>query len=328
MSTHLEEIEKEKDELAVTEFPASLPREFSIEGGLEDLLSANVGLLCDKLKAMGGQKLTASYSGSWDSSDFIRFDHDCDIDLPQESMFIYDADMASEGDAPLVKIPVDKACEKVIDQILSKHHEDYTYGAGGNGEIVFDAHNIACTVLGFDCHEVDADVIDSGSSSDVVVGEDEENRQAAWPSPEQNDSSGELKLRILFDELKYLGAKSVTVDYSGGGDSGDVGDTVCNEIDLSDNSLQFNSVNSLVNSGNSVSIMNALREVTFDMMSRHHSGFENNEGGGGSVVFDIENGTVTWSGYYNPEPEYKEKARDEVTIEGKTPSLSSAAKPV
>ena len=85
--------------------------------------------------------------------------------------------------------------------------------------------------------------------------------------------------------LRELGATHVSVSYSGYGDSGQIEDVVVHKDD------------ELVTIPDD--IFHRLSEAAWAIIALDHSGFENNEGGGGEITWDVTAGKIHLSHYDN-----------------------------
>lgn len=115
---------------------------------------------------------------------------------------------------------------------------------------------------------------------------------------------------VLMSELARLGVKKAIVEYSGSGDSGQI-----DSIDLfDDDSAEPNKLLEMVTnikiksrhgtweSGEwkvtekeeFATVQNALDEFCNQAIDERHGGFENNDGGQGEFVFDVDSNTIKY----------------------------------
>ena len=84
----------------------------------------------------------------------------------------------------------------------------------------------------------------------------------------------------------------VEVQYHGSGDCGGIEDVnvngTLNQLAMMHLIVKHHDHDEVI----SVSIENAIRDVCNDLIDRRHGGFENNEGGGGTITFDAVEKTV------------------------------------
>jgi hypothetical protein len=115
--------------------------------------------------------------------------------------------------------------------------------------------------------------------------------------------------QLLLSALRSAGVENVRVQYEGMGDSGGIED-----IDFSPSGVYVKGKNTIVISTNygwnqdpsvSVSIKkmdleNGLADFAERLVSHFgHGGYENNEGGGGEVIFNVMNDRIDVEHYYN-----------------------------
>lgn len=96
---------------------------------------------------------------------------------------------------------------------------------------------------------------------------------------------------LFFVALQARGVTSVEIRYEGSGDSGGIEDrTVLPDgTDLSDEIMLLVAdwhQEKLVTKA--MPLIEALDETAMQLVEREHGGWENNEGGGGTVTFDVE----------------------------------------
>jgi hypothetical protein len=144
----------------------------------------------------------------------------------------------------------------------------------------------------------------ASAQSPVVIGTDlvEIKEQARTRRIQTN------KLAILA-AMKAAGIKVVTVEYTGEGDSGNGMDVSAEggseletntQVDLMVVSNSWNEGAKCWDSQEVVetmSLADALEKFVDDLIEKHHSGFENGDGGGGSVTLDAKEGTVAYEKY-------------------------------
>lgn len=117
---------------------------------------------------------------------------------------------------------------------------------------------------------------------------------SAFPSPEHKT--------ILLTQLRTLGVKTVEVDFSGGGDSGDIDnvnvyDNNMKYVDLTVHSLDWPEESSTLDPITKTwvhtertslkSLDHILRNVTYDALAASGLDWYNNDGGEGALVIDF-----------------------------------------
>jgi hypothetical protein len=119
--------------------------------------------------------------------------------------------------------------------------------------------------------------------------------------------------------LLDLGVSEVVVEYSGGGDSGDVSDVSCKpaplldllasrQIEIRRESGAFQGAEYVYQvKSMSCSIRQALQDFTLNWVSQDHSGWENNDGGSGSLRIDVlaDSFTLNHTEYYQESTDYE-----------------------
>ena len=118
----------------------------------------------------------------------------------------------------------------------------------------------------------------------------------------------EKNLRKLFAELQKEGVKTVTVSYGGYGDSGEIeSTTVVPEVDFNDKKLSFLLTTQIYQNKKwfdkeetiELDLVNAIDHIAYEIQAAHNAGYENNEGGGGEITFNVESKVVQHEHYYN-----------------------------
>lgn len=88
----------------------------------------------------------------------------------------------------------------------------------------------------------------------------------------------------VIQKLREAGVKAATVTYYGANDEG-------GEIDIRAEGADGVGIHL------EDSLANAVEAFVDNLQSEYHAGFENDDGGGGAVVFDVDSGEVTYSRY-------------------------------
>ena len=131
---------------------------------------------------------------------------------------------------------------------------------------------------------------------------------------ETRQSSLERRIQLnkatILEAMQKAGVQSAIVEYTGEGDSG-------NGVDVSveggfplamDIEVSIVVVNSTwdadarrwesMESTKTTSLAEALEQMADDLIELHHSGYENNDGGGGSITFDAQAESVSYEYYH------------------------------
>jgi hypothetical protein len=100
--------------------------------------------------------------------------------------------------------------------------------------------------------------------------------------------------KALLAALKRSRARRVTIDYDGEGDSGQIGEVAAESatgrpVDL----VRKITLNLRGEPYQYATLQEALEDFAWVVLAVYHSGFENNEGGFGTLSFDVRKGTVT-----------------------------------
>jgi hypothetical protein len=90
--------------------------------------------------------------------------------------------------------------------------------------------------------------------------------------------------------LHTNGVATVTVGYSGDGDSGQVDDIV----GLDANGVAVDLVFAGMPADETKGLHEMIEEFAWDVIAFEHDGFENNDGGFGSLEIDVEARTIKW----------------------------------
>lgn len=99
------------------------------------------------------------------------------------------------------------------------------------------------------------------------------------------------KLQTIVDKMAELGINSATIEYSGGGDEGEISEiTVDPDVEIDKEKITLTSKRKM-------DIESALEEITWNLVYKHYEGFEIDDGGGGTLFIDVKSGTATLSHY-------------------------------
>lgn len=124
--------------------------------------------------------------------------------------------------------------------------------------------------------------------------------EAASPVPGTADEAIIANKQLLMDALRAAGGKRAQIDYSGDGDSGQVNDVVVEPAIPLAREVPFFASSSTFEGGAwqvtykqvALSLQHALEAFAYDVVTKHHDGYENGDGGSGEVIFDCESGGV------------------------------------
>lgn len=90
----------------------------------------------------------------------------------------------------------------------------------------------------------------------------------------------------LLAALRAAGITSVSVEYNGEGDSGQVDDILAHRGDT-----KIKAAATILSTGRSLS--DEIDDFAWELLDVYHGGFENNDGGQGQITIDVAAGTVT-----------------------------------
>ncbi|UTS82732.1 DUF6878 family protein [Phaeobacter piscinae] len=93
------------------------------------------------------------------------------------------------------------------------------------------------------------------------------------------ESEDETRAKLR-EEIKALGVKEVDISYHGGGDEGNIEDAVFSISDTSKLKVPYD-------------LTRRFSDWAWDFICGYHGGFENNEGGFGTLTWDIASGAIT-----------------------------------
>ena len=128
---------------------------------------------------------------------------------------------------------------------------------------------------------------------------------ASWEEREKRYVAKLAEARIhtkplLFDALSSLGVVTVTVEFNGSGDSGQIEeikavDAAGNEILLDQSNVVIKTVNGMDDSieENSCTLLEAIDTACWDWLKETHGGWVNDDGAMGNFVLNVANRTVT-----------------------------------
>ena len=107
----------------------------------------------------------------------------------------------------------------------------------------------------------------------------------------------ELREKLL-TKLREMGVTDIEVEYSGYGDSGQLESTTYTPKIGTD--VDFDSIPPFWGNGDPIkrNLDSAVSDFVWDVISGHYGGFENNEGGGGTVIWDVANDKITLEHYW------------------------------
>ena len=103
---------------------------------------------------------------------------------------------------------------------------------------------------------------------------------------------------VVFDILAATGITSVTVDFDGEGDSGQIESVIACvgatrvELPTTPVTLQHVSWNRDALSNRTEPLREAIETLCYDYLEQTHAGWENNDGAFGSFTFDVDNRTI------------------------------------
>jgi len=120
----------------------------------------------------------------------------------------------------------------------------------------------------------------------------------AWEKRERESFARNRE--VIFAALEARGITSVTVLYEGSGDSGGIEDLSPMPTNASlegDVTVLRNSWEKAELVSEAVPLRELLEDTAMQIVSFDHGGWENNEGGGGEVTWDVAEKTVTLEHY-------------------------------
>ena len=89
---------------------------------------------------------------------------------------------------------------------------------------------------------------------------------------------------LIVNAMKQAGISTAVIEYSGSGDSGNVDDvTFTPEVDAR-----------VTIEDEDVSLNEAVRDFANELIDSEHSGYENDDGGSGTITINAETNLVTW----------------------------------
>jgi hypothetical protein len=127
----------------------------------------------------------------------------------------------------------------------------------------------------------------SNDATDIILSFEAEERRRREKLPAAK--------AVLLAALKKTRAASVTIVYDGEGDSGQIGDITAKSAGAR-RPLKLSGTVSLDLDGTLkeyASLEEAIEQFAWDVLHAYHDGFENNEGGYGTITIDVAKGMVT-----------------------------------
>lgn len=105
--------------------------------------------------------------------------------------------------------------------------------------------------------------------------------------------------RAIFAALRLVGIEQVVIEYGGGGDSGEIEDVAATPKALTNEDKVF--VRPLpstwgtpeIKLAEEVGLRDGVESFAWDLLEYKHGGWENNDGGRGTITFDVATETVT-----------------------------------
>lgn len=304
------------------------PQQITI-GTHAELAKINAWLMCEQLESLGVSQMSVEYRGSWDCSEFLKFDHDgIDDAVLDETVHIYKIDPEDDSQCSLSSMPLDEAFDVVIDSLTDEHHSDYGSEHGGGGTFVFHAQAREVLHKSYENVELEKDVESVGSDTSPFFDDfDDENPPALEQPLERPDEIDALNRRLLLTEMKKIGVTSMEFSYSGSGDDGQIefshaegagAEQIDRKIMLLNHRGQFEAK----------SIEAKVEFICNNIISEFHGGYEIGEGGGGKVTIDVVGNTVRWYGYNDLESQTEKHWSDESVIRCSPPAeLARAPRP-
>jgi len=238
----------------------------------ENPLATLLTQVCAAMREKGATKATAEYYGSGGSGDYFG------THLDQAG----DAEVQIQGRVLKLK----EAVHLLFEQTVEEHHEYYAEDNGGGGDLTLFADGVMDLSAYFTTTTEFAD----SSREDV------EEKPASVPTNKAEIRASNL--RRIMDAMVTLSITSITVDYSGGGDSGGVDEVhihgdVPEDFDLEVwemRSFYSNTIRDWIVQPQIArrSLKDAAEHLADLLIDSYHGGFEDNDGGKGEVTFSLE----------------------------------------
>jgi len=229
--------------------------------------------VCAAMRTYNVAQASTEYHGSGDSGEIY------DTTLSP----VCDAKIEVQGRPVSLVDAAAALCEEAIDHC----HNGYMNDNGGGGTITCHAQGLM---------EIDAydEVLRPTHTSTRVKGVREKNNEEQ-AAPSSQSECNAVNIRRITDAMESAGIKSISVQYSGGGDSGSIDDVTISKdappglhldvwqekVIYDQESRQWNYTWYL----GSQSLIDAARNTAGSLIESHHDGYENNDGGEGSVIF-------------------------------------------
>ena len=197
---------------------------------------------------------------------------------------------------------IELLAESALDAACAIIQKDLEVSAGDLAGVFFSDNAVKSSFIAYINAEID---------NRIQLGQD------ATPEPKMeslvinivrpSDNMTEIERANINNLFITLGdsVTDVVVEYRGSGDGGGIEEVNINGV--LDSAVKVNLIRQYRGHDEVVtlSVDDAIRSVADDLIDRRHGGFENNEGGGGAITFDVANKTVQIDHYdYIVEEQY------------------------
>ena len=227
--------------------------------------------VCASMRASQVQQAEAEFYGSGDSGDHFETTLDAETDATVEI----------DGRTTTLEDGFGHLAEAVVDTF----HAGYEQDNGGGGYIKCHADGL----LSMDAyHTVQNEYCDSAR----------EDADDATTVPTGKSEYRSINVKRILDAMEAIGIETITVEYSGGGDSGGVDEVTIQGHVPEDFDLEVWQMSSSYDQSRRdwveawhlkrLVLIDAVRDVSESLKSAYFGGFENNEGGRGEITFSFE----------------------------------------
>lgn len=264
------------------------------------VVAINAWLMTEQLRSLGVANLVVTYEGSWDCQKDLQTDHDAaDEKLLEKQVSVYVANDDVVAVFDLETMSLKDAFDTVVDQIAGVHNPDYEFEHGGGGTISFSSTDNVVQHRTFEFVEATSEE-PAGSSTEPFA--PDPHSQDAVIAFDGNKLVGDkykvVNRRLLLGELKKMGVTELQFSYSGEGDDGsmDYSHIIGADIDKLDKEMTFFEPSGQLHSDQ---IYKVAYELSRNLLSWKHSGFEAGNGGSGNLTLNVVDGVIVWNGYNN-----------------------------
>lgn len=278
------------------------PSELAVPRTGQEAHELNLAIVAAAYSNAGCTELTLEFQGSsgerytWDFGvkgkphDLVEF-----VDI-----FSHDS---SNDQWVLKSSTLEDAVDGLAKTIIDDHHSNFEDDDGGGGALTIHLNDGTWTLERYEYVEEQVDAL--GMDFRSLLGGNTKLASRIEGVTNHEEAHAYTK-EHLFDAIKKAGGSYVNIEYRGSGDSGDTWDVESDIIDrdrrvtvCASESAWASGINQITFFPVELNIFEAIDQFAWELQDRYHSGYENNDGGGGTIVLDLRDREALWSGYNN-----------------------------